>query len=155
MIVALSRADRELVPSRPGDARERERQRAARLREAGERADRDGQRRDRIDQHTYLVFPDRAAADEVMQEIGATPILADGLAWPVLIWDEDARVAIGTQEATDERVAVGHRWSEKERAWLGDYLAGWRTVAIIDALPADWVPKDNDEPIRDEEPGRR
>lgn len=155
MIGARSPETRQTITLRPGDAREVQRQRADRLREAALRADRDGQRRERTDQHTFLVFPDRAAADEVMQEIGATPILADGLAWPVLIWDEDARIAIGTQEAMDGRVAVGHRWSEKERAWLGDYLAGWRTVAILDAPPADWVPKDYDEPIRDEEPGRR
>jgi hypothetical protein len=52
-------------------------------------------------------------------------------------------------------VAVGHRWSEKERVWLGDYTTGWRNVAILDALPADWTPKGNDEPGWDDEPGHR
>ena len=45
-------------------------------------------------------------------------------------------------EAADGRVAVGHPWTGAERAWLADYVAGWRIVAILDALPADWVPKE-------------
>ena len=105
----------------------------------------DEQRLDRVEGHTYLLFPNRAAADEVMQEIAATPILADGLEWPVQLWDEDAGAAIGTFEAADGRVAVGHPWTRAERAWVADYVEGWRSVAILDALPDDWKPRDIEE----------
>jgi hypothetical protein len=94
------------------------------------------------------VFANRATADEVMQEIAATPIVADGLEWPVQLWDEDAGTAIGSFEAADGRVAVGHPWTGAERAWLAEYVNGWRTVAILDALPADWAPKGDAEPRR-------
>jgi len=133
----------QVIPARPGDIEERQRQRAGRRQAAVARAGRDEQRLDRARGHIYLVFPDRAAADEVMQEIAATPILADGLEWPVQIWDEDARAGIGTCEAADGRIAVGHHWTGAERAWLADYLDGWRSVEILDALPGDWQPKDN------------
>ena len=129
--------------------REPRESRAARIASAAERLGRDEQRLDRASGRTYLVFPDRARADEVMREIAATPIVADGLAWPVLIWDEDAGTGIGAFEASDGRVAVGHPWTRAERAWLADYVAGWRAVAILDRLPADWKPK------REDEPGRR
>jgi hypothetical protein len=134
--------------ARLGDMRERQRQRAARRQEAALRTGRDEQRLERAHGHTYLVFPDRATADEVMQEIAATPIVADGLEWPVQLWDEDAGTAIGSFEAADGRVAVGHPWTGAERAWLADYVNGWRIVAILDALPADWAPKGDDEPRR-------
>ena len=140
----------EITPSRPGDRNEQQRQRAARRQEVVERIGRDEQRLDRVKEHTYLVFPNRAVADEVMQEIAATPILADGLAWPVQVWDEDKGAGVGTFEASDGRVAVGHHWTSAERSWLADYTEGWRTVAILDALPADWQPKTGDD-----EPGRR
>jgi hypothetical protein len=135
----------EITPSRPGDVRERQRQRAARRQEAIDRKGRDEQRLRRADGHTYLVFPDRATADEVMREIAATPTIADGLAWPVQMWDDDAGAAIGTFEASDGRVAVGHPWTAAERAWLAEYVEGWRTVAIVGALPADWQPKGENE----------
>jgi len=133
---------------RPDDPEARQRQRAARRLAVAERAGQDQQRLERADGHTYLVFRNRAAADEVIREIAATPILAGGLEWPVQIWDEDAAAAIGTFEAADGRVAVGHPWTSAERAWMGGYVAGWRAVAILDALPADWVPKEQDEPVR-------
>jgi hypothetical protein len=132
------------VPVRPGTAEERRRQRSARRQAALERAGRDEQRLERARGRTYLVFADRAAADEVLQEIAATPIVAEGLEWPVQIWDEDAGAAIGTFEAADGRVAVGHPWTSAERAWLADYLDGWRIVEILGALPADWRPKEDD-----------
>ena len=135
----------EITPSRPGDIKERQRQRAARRQEVVQRAGRDEQRLDRAPGHAYLVFPDRAVADEVMREIAATPIVADGLEWPVQMWDEDAGTAIGTCEAVDGRVAVGHHWTSAERAWIADYVGGWRTVEILDALPADWAPKEEDD----------
>ena len=138
----------QMPPGRPGDVGERRRQRAARRQEAIERLGRDEQRLQRASGHTYLVFPDRATADEVMQEIAATPIVADGLEWPVQMWDDAAGAAIGTFEASDGRVAVGHPWASAERAWLADYVEGWRTVAILDALPADWKPKGEDAPGR-------
>jgi hypothetical protein len=121
---------------------ERQRQRAARRQQYLDRVGRDEQRLERALGHTYVVFPDRAAADEVMREIAVTPIVADGLEWPVLIWDEDAGAGIGTLEATDGRVAVGHPWTGAERAWLAAYVDGWRAVQILDMLPADWTPKD-------------
>lgn len=129
------------IPVRPGDTEERGRQRAARRQAAIERAGRDEQRLERARGHTYLVFADRAAADEVMREIAVTPIVADGLAWPVQMWDEDAGTGIGTFEASDGRVAVGHHWTSAERAWLADYVDGWRNMEILEALPADWQPK--------------
>jgi hypothetical protein len=128
---------------RPGQLEERQRQRAARRQDAVERAGRDEQRLERTSGHAYLVFADRASADEVMQEIAATPILADGLEWPVQVWDKVAGAAIGTFEAADGRVAVGHRWARAERIWLADYVEGWRAVAILDALPADWKAKED------------
>jgi hypothetical protein len=134
----------EIAASRPGDARERQRQRAARRQEAIDRQGRDEQRLRRAEGHTYLVFPDRPTADEVMREIAATPVIAHGLAWPVQMWDDDAGAAIGTFEASDGRVAVGHPWTSAERAWLAAYAEGWRTVAIVGALPADWQPKGED-----------
>ena len=120
----------------------------ARRQEAIDRIGRDEQRLERASGHIYLVFPDRAAADEVMREIAATPIMADGLEWPVQMWDEDAGVGIGTFEASDGRVAVGHPWTSAERVWLAAYADGWRAVEILDALPADWTPKEEDEPGR-------
>jgi hypothetical protein len=99
----------------------------------------DRQRAQRASGPAYIVFADRATADAVLQEIAATPELADGLAWPVLVWDDAAGAAIGTFEAPDGRVAVGHRWAAAERAWLGDYVAAWRAkVQVLDALPGDW-----------------
>lgn len=124
----------------PGDSR------AARIASAAERLGRDEQRLERANRHTYLVFPDRASADEVMQEIAATPIVADGLEWPVQVWDEDAGTGIGTFEASDGRIAVGHHWTSAERTWIADYVDGWRTVEILNALPADWKPKQDAEP---------
>lgn len=136
----------EIAPSRPGDVGERQRQRAARRQEVLDRRDRDEQRLGRAGGHTYLVFPDRATADEVMREIAATPAIAEGLAWPVQMWDDDAGAALGTLEASDGRVAVGHPWTSAERAWLAAYAEGWRTVAIVGALPADWQPNGESEP---------
>lgn len=136
------------IPVRNGDTEERGRQRAARRQEALDRAGRDGQRLERARGHTYLVFPDRATAHEVMQEIAVTPIVPDGLAWPVQMWDEDAGTGIGTFEASDGRVAVGHPWTSAERAWLAEYVDGWRTMEILGALPADWRPKEDDQPGR-------
>lgn len=137
-----------ITPSRPVDVTERQRQRVARRQEAVERTGRDEQRLYRAGGHTYLVFPDRATADEVMREIAVTPIVADGLEWPVQIWDDGASAGIGTFEASDGRIAVGHPWTSAERAWLAEYVDGWRTVDILDALPADWQPKDEGEPGR-------
>ena len=134
-----------LAATRPDQAEERQRQRAARRQEAVDRAGRDEQRLERASGHAYLVFPDRASADEVMQEIAATPILGGGLQWPVQIWDEDASVGIGSFEAADGRVAVGHPWTRAERAWLADYVEGWRVVEVLDALPGDWKPEDIEE----------
>ena len=131
---------------RPNQAEKRERQRAARLREAIGRRGRDGQRLHRARGYTYLVFPDRATADEVMREMAATPVVAGGLAWPVQMWDEDAGAPIGTLEAADGRVAVGHHWSRAERRWIAKYVDGWRSLEILDALPSDWEPKEVDEP---------
>lgn len=135
----------ETTPLRPGAPADRQSQRAARRQEVAERAGKDEQRLDRVKGHTYVLFPGRAVADEVMQEIAATPILADGLEWPVQLWDEDAGAAIGTFEAADGRVAVGHPWTRAERAWVADYVEGWRSVAILDALPDDWKPRDIEE----------
>lgn len=132
------------VPARAGDSQERGRQRATRRQQALERAGRDEQHLERAPGHTYLVFQDRAAANEVLQEIAATPILPDGLEWPVQIWDETTGAAIGTCEAADGRVALGHPWTGAERAWLTAYVDGWRTVEILAALPADWRPKEDD-----------
>lgn len=133
-----------IVPTRAGDAQERDRQRATRRQQALERAGRDEQHLERAPGHTYLVFRDRAAADEVLREIAATPILPEGLEWPVQIWDEDAGAGIGTFEAVDGRVALGHPWTSTERAWLAAYLDGWRVVQILAALPADWRPKEGE-----------
>ena len=133
-----------LTALRPDRTEERQRQRAARLLTVTARAGRDEQRLEQASGRTYLVFPDRASADEVMREIAATPILGGGLEWPVQIWDEDAGAGIGTFEAADGRIAVGHRWASVERAWLADYVEGWRAVRILDALPADWQPKEDD-----------
>ena len=138
----------QTTPARPEAPAERQRQRAARRQEVLERAGQDRQRLDRVSGHTYLLFPDRAIADEVMQEIAATPIVAGGLEWPVQMWDDDARAGIGTIAAADGRAAVGHAWSEKERAWLAGYVAGWRAVEVLDALPAEWQPKEDDQPRR-------
>lgn len=142
MISFRSPARLRITPTRSNDRTERERQRTARRQEAVNRAGHDEQRLERARGHTYLVFPDRAAADEVMREIAATPIVADGLEWPVLTWDEDAGIGIGTFEASDGRVAVGHRWTNAERTWIADYVDGWRAVEILEALPADWQPKE-------------
>jgi hypothetical protein len=130
--------------SRLASMNERERERTARRQEVVECAGRDEQRLDRARGHTYLMFPDRASADQVMREIAATPIVAGGLEWPVQLWDENAGTGIGTLEAADGRIAVGHPWTSAERAWVADYVDGWRTVAILDALPADWKPKEDD-----------
>jgi hypothetical protein len=135
----------EITPSRPGDVRERQRQRAARRQEASDRKGRDEQRLRRAGGQAYLVLPDRATADEVMREIAATPVIPDGLAWPVQMWDDDVGAAIGAFEAEDGRVAVGHPWTSAERAWLAGYLEGWHAVAIVDALPADWKAKVENE----------
>ena len=129
-------------PVRPGVPEERQRQRAARQQEVIGRSGRDEQHFERARGHTYLVFRDRATADEVIQEIAATPVLADGLAWPVQIWDEDAGAAIGAFEAADGKVALGHHWTNAERAWLADYVNGWRDMEILESLPADWKPAD-------------
>lgn len=137
-----------ITPVRPNDRAERERQRAARRQEALDRTGRDEQRLERAKGRIYLVFPNRAAADEVMREIAVTPIVADGLAWPVQVWDEDAGAGIGAFEAADGRVAVGHHWTSAERTWLADYVDGWRAVEIVDALPGDWAPKEAAEPAR-------
>jgi hypothetical protein len=144
MISVRLSARPEITPSRPGDVVERQRQRAARRQAAVDRAGHDEQRLDRASGHTYLVFPDRATADAVLQEIAATPVVADGLEWPVQMWDEGAGVGIGTFEAADGRVAVGHHWTSAERAWIADYVNGWRVVAILDTVPVDWAPKDDD-----------
>jgi hypothetical protein len=136
----------QIIPSRPSDRRERQRQRAARRQEIVDRTGRDGQRLHRASGQTYLVFPDRATADEVMHEIAGTPIVADGLEWPVEMWDDHAGASVGTCEASDGRVAVGHPWTDAERGWLAAYVNGWRTMEILDSLPADWAPKQNDEP---------
>jgi hypothetical protein len=138
----------QIARSRPDDMRERQRQRAARRQEVVDRAGRDEQRLDRARGHSYLVFPDRATADEVMREIAATPIVAGGLEWPVQMWDEDTGSGIGTFEAADGRVAVGHPWTSAERAWLAGYVDGWKAAEILDALPGDWVAKGDDEPGR-------
>jgi hypothetical protein len=130
--------------ARLGSMTERDRQRAARRQEVVERAGRDEQRLDRASGHSYLVFADRASADQVMREIAATPVVAGGLEWPVQLWDENAGNAIGTFEGADGRIAVGHPWTRAERAWVADYVDGWRAVAILDALPADWKPKQDD-----------
>lgn len=129
-----------IKPVRPNQPEERQRQRTARREAALEQAGRDEQRLERASGHTYLVFRDRATADEVIQEIATTPILPDGLAWPVQIWDEDAGTAIGTFEAADGKVALGHRWTNAERAWMAEYANGWRDMEILEALPADWQP---------------
>jgi len=134
---------------RPVDEQERAAAREERIGQVVGRLGQDRQRLDRVGgRHTYLVFPDRATADEVMQEIAATPTLADGLAWPVQIWDEDAGAGIGSFAAADGRVAVGHPWTRAERGWLAEYVAGWRAVEILDALPADWKPREAGEPAR-------
>ena len=125
---------------------ERQRQRAGRRQESIDRIGRYEQRLERASGHTYLVFPDRATADEVMREIAVTPMMADGLQWPVQMWDEDAATGIGTFDASDGRVALGHHWTSAERAWLAAYVDGWRAVQILDVLPADWTPKEEDEP---------
>jgi hypothetical protein len=138
----------QVVPVRPGELEARQRQRAARRQDAVERAGRDEQRLDRVKGHSYLVFPDRATADEVVREIAATPILADGLEWPVQIWDEAAGSGIGAFEASDGRVALGHPWTSAERTWIAAYVDGWRFVEILDALPGDWTPKVDDQPGR-------
>jgi hypothetical protein len=133
-----------IKPVRPNQPEERRRQRAARQQEVIDRGGRDGQRLERARGHTYLVFRDRATADEVIQEIAATPVLADGLEWPVQIWDDEAGAAIGAFEAADGRVAVGHHWTSAERAWMTGYVDGWRSMEILDAVPADWKPADVD-----------
>lgn len=84
-----------------------------------------------------------------MGEITATPIVADGLEWPVLTWDEDAGIGIGTFEASDGRVAVGQRWTNAGRRSIADYVDGWRAAEILDALPTGWQCK------QDGESGRR
>jgi hypothetical protein len=134
-----------LTAVRPSPLEERQRERAARRQEAIDRAGRDEQRLDRVKGRTYLVFPDRAMADEVMREIAVTPIVAGGLEWPVQMWDEDAGAGIGTFEASDGRAAVGHHWTSAESTWLADYVDGWRSVEILDAVPADWQPRADDE----------
>jgi hypothetical protein len=138
----------QVIPVRPGQLDERQRQRAARRQDAVDRAGRDEQRLDRAKGHSYLVFLDRATADEVMREIAATPILADGLEWPVQMWDEDTGAGIGAFEASDGRVALGHHWTSAERTWIADYVDGWRFVEILDALPVDWTPEEDDQPGR-------
>jgi hypothetical protein len=148
MISLSDPAGPRITPVRPAAPADREPQREARRQEVAERAGQDRQRLERVRGRTYLVFGDRTAADEVMQEIAATPIIAGGLEWPVQIWDEDAGAGIGTLEASDGRVAVGHHWTSAERLWLADYVDGWRSVQILDALPADWQPKVDDEPRR-------
>jgi hypothetical protein len=129
-------------PARPRTPAERQPERAARQQAALECAGQDRQRLERVRGHTYLVFRDRATADEVLEEIAATPIVAGGLEWPVQIW-QDGVGAIGTFEASDGRVAVGHVWTSAERAWLAAYVDGWRSVQILDALPAGWRPKED------------
>ena len=106
---------------------------------------RDEQRLKGVRGHTYVVFPDRATADAAMREIAATPIVATGLGWPVEMWDDDADTAIGTMEASDGRVAVGHHWTKPERRWLTKYVGRWRNVKVLDALPTDWRPKEFDD----------
>jgi hypothetical protein len=135
-------------PMRTSLQREPQESRAVRIASAAERLGRDEQRLDRARSRTYLVFPDRASADDVMREIAVTPVVADGLAWPVLMWDEEAGAGIGTFEASDGRVTVGHHWTNAERTWIADYVAGWRTVEILDALPGDWAPKEEEGPGR-------
>ena len=102
---------------------ERQRQRAARHREALERTGRDEQRLSRAGGHTYSVFADRATADEVMRELAATPIVADGLKWPVQVWDDAAGAGIGTLEASDGR-SCGRPPLDRRRARVAGRIRG-------------------------------
>lgn len=142
----MSRAD---TLSRPDTPEDRERERNSRLATLSPNQARHV--RNVPDQPiTYLIFSDRAVADEVLAEIGAT---ADDRLGGVRVWDDRTGAALGSFEDASGRVAVGHPWTAEERTWLADYLDGWRSASIVRALPADWVVPDQD--TSPERPNRR
>ena len=93
---------------------------------------------------TYLIFPSKAVAVELLTEIAASPVV-DGALGAVWVSPTKETLADGTtinpismvEEANGGRVAIGHPFNELEIEWFKAYCDGLNVI-ITDAFPANW-----------------
>jgi hypothetical protein len=93
---------------------------------------------------TYLIFPSKAVALELLTEIACSPVV-DGQLGAVWVCPVAETLEDGTtippismiEEAAGGRVAIGHPFGELETEWFKIYLDKTGTI-ISETFPIDW-----------------